>query len=453
MHALAKHLEAQGRGNDSMLVHMTPGEVGGLQALARATGGSLTINPHTGLAEAGWLSSLLPMVLGAVLTPLTGGLINPFTASLLVGAGTGLVTHDLGKGLMAGLSAYGGAGLASGLASAIGGAGATTANAFGLAGTFGNAAGAAPGSLASAMGAGGTGLFAPVAATPLAGALPGIAASAAPAAAAPVTGSTLASGIPAAVPATTAPASVGETALLSNVKPATPGIRDLLAQDATKDIAAQAAGKGLFGTNITGTQAAMGLGIGLPLLSALEPKQKAMPEEPDKYPYKGPYMPAPRKVVPHKNWDPNDSSEHQYFDEVNPVPNVKPFEPTVTPMAAGGVSLKDGSFVVDARTVSELGNGSSGAGQDLLAKFGGKSIKGPGDGVSDSIHANIGGTQEARVARDEVKFDPKAVQRLGKGSSKGGADRLYALMAKAHDARQSAKRGQDTGLKGLLGAR
>jgi hypothetical protein len=191
----------------------------------------------------------------------------------------------------------------------------------------------------------------------------------------------------------------------------------------------------------------------------MEPKQKTMPEEVDKYPSKGPYTPAPRKVRFPTNRDPNDSSEFQYFDTVNPVPNVVPYKPGVVPppeqqlMAAGGVGLKDGSFVVDARTVSELGNGSSGAGQDLLARFGGKSIKGPGDGVSDSIRANIGGTQEARVARDEVKFDPKAVQRLGKGDPKKGADRLYALMAKAHDARQSAKRGQDTGLKGLLGAR
>ena len=431
MHALAQHLQAQGRGNDSMLVHMTPGEVGGLAALARATGGSLTTNPHTGLPEAGWLSSLLPMVLGAILTPLTGGLINPFTASLLVGAGTGLVTHNLGKGLMAGLSAYGGAGLASGLASAVGGAGATTANAFGLAGTFGNAAGAAPGSLASAMGAGGTGMFAPVAATPLA-------------TTAGLTDAAMAGHlVPSAVTSAPMPAIAG-----SSIAPGS-----TLASQAPGAAAAETAGKGLFGTNITGTQAMLGLGVGLPLLSAMEPKQKGMPEEVDKYPYKGPYMPAPRKVVPHKNWDPNDSSEHQYFDVVNPVPNVKPFEPTVTPMAAGGVSLKDGSFVVDARTVSELGNGSSGAGQDLLARFGGKSIKGPGDGVSDSIHANIGGRQEARVARDEVKFDPKAVQRLGKGDPKKGADRLYALMAKAHDARQSAKRGQDTGLKGLLGAR
>ena len=448
MHAAAQHLQAQGRGDDSMLVHMTPGEVGGLHALARATGGSLTINPQTGLVEAGWLSSLLPMVLGAVLTPLTGGIINPFTASLLVGAGTGLVTRDLGKGLMAGLSAYGGAGLASGLASAVGGAGATTANAFGLAGTFGNAAGAAPGSLASAMGAGGTGLFAPVAAT--GAAVPG---------------------------AIGAGALAGETANQTAIRLATTqGMGAANAFTSGAPAAAPAsggflsgafgpsaeAGKGILGTNITGGQAAMGLGIGLPLLSAMEPKQKDMPEEVDKYPYKGPYKPAPRKVRFPTNRDPNDSSEFQYFDTVNPVPNVKPHDPKedklietlpYPSMAAGGVSLKDGSFVVDARTVSELGNGSSGAGQDLLARFGGKPIKGPGDGVSDSIRANIGGRQEARVARDEVKFDPKAVQRLGKGNPKKGSDRLYALMAKAHDARQSAKRGQDTGLKGLLGAR
>jgi hypothetical protein len=119
-------------------------------------------------------------------------------------------------------------------------------------------------------------------------------------------------------------------------------------------------------------------------------------------------------------------------------------------LAAGGMTLRDGAFIVDARTVSELGNGSSGAGQELLAKHGGMPIRGPGDGVSDSIRANIGGKQEARVARDEVKFDPEAVARLGNGNTSAGARKLYALMNKAHKARKSAKRGQDTGLRGAL---
>ena len=43
----AKHLAAHGRGPDDQLVHMSSKEVAGLQALAKAAGGSLTINPHT----------------------------------------------------------------------------------------------------------------------------------------------------------------------------------------------------------------------------------------------------------------------------------------------------------------------------------------------------------------------------------------------------------------------
>jgi hypothetical protein len=120
--------------------------------------------------------------------------------------------------------------------------------------------------------------------------------------------------------------------------------------------------------------------------------------------------------------------------------------------AAGGMTLEDGAFIVDARTVSELGNGSSSAGQDRLRRLGGQPIKGKGDGVSDSVKANIGGRQDARVARDEVKFSPQAVAKLGGGDKKRGADKLYSLMAKAEKARKTAKRGQDTGLASLLGA-
>ena len=54
------------------------------------------------------------------------------------------------------------------------------------------------------------------------------------------------------------------------------------------------------------------------------------------------------------------------------------------------------------------------------------------------------------MARDEVKFDPEAVARLGSGSHSKGTQKLYALMKKAENARKKAKRGQDTGLrKGL----
>jgi len=116
--------------------------------------------------------------------------------------------------------------------------------------------------------------------------------------------------------------------------------------------------------------------------------------------------------------------------------------------AAGGtVPLDNGAFIIDARTVSELGNGSSSAGQELLARYGGMPIRGKGDGVSDSIPAKIDGRQPARVARDEVKFDPEAVRRFGGGDHALGVKRLHALMDKAHKARKGADRGEDTKLR------
>lgn len=115
--------------------------------------------------------------------------------------------------------------------------------------------------------------------------------------------------------------------------------------------------------------------------------------------------------------------------------------------AGGAVPLDNGAFIVDARTVAELGNGSSGAGQELLARHGGRPIRGKGDGVSDSIAAKIDGRQPARVARDEVKFDPEAVRRFGGGDHARGVKRLNALMDKAHKARKNADRGEDTNLR------
>ena len=96
---LASLLASRGRGGDTMLVHMTPEEVGGLQNLAMAAGGSLTINPKTGLYEAGFLKSLLPTLAGALLAPFTGGL----SAALLVGGATAAIEKDWKKGLLAGL--------------------------------------------------------------------------------------------------------------------------------------------------------------------------------------------------------------------------------------------------------------------------------------------------------------------------------------------------------------
>jgi hypothetical protein len=104
---------------------MAPQEVAGLHALARAHGGSLTINPDTGLPEAGFLSKLLPTLIGAGLSIASGGTLTPLMAAGITGAGYGVATGSLSKGLMAGLGAFGGAGLAGGL-TAAGAAGASS---------------------------------------------------------------------------------------------------------------------------------------------------------------------------------------------------------------------------------------------------------------------------------------------------------------------------------------
>jgi len=154
-------------------------------------------------------------------------------------------------------------------------------------------------------------------------------------------------------------------------------------------------------------------------------------------PVNEPYLPPPPPPV----LDPRLSETDQEIMLASPNEKRKKF-------AAGGtVPLDNGAFIIDARTVSELGNGSSSAGQELLARYGGMPIRGKGDGVSDSIPAKIDGRQPARVARDEVKFDPEAVRRFGGGDHALGVKRLHALMDKAHKARKGADRGEDTKLR------
>jgi len=115
---LADHMASKGRGPDSMLIHMSPREVQGLQALAENHGGSLTINPETGLPEAGFLDKLLPTIIGAGISYFSGGTIDPKTAAMIVGGVQTARTGDIGKGISAGLGAYGGASLTSGMTAA-----------------------------------------------------------------------------------------------------------------------------------------------------------------------------------------------------------------------------------------------------------------------------------------------------------------------------------------------
>jgi len=79
-----------------------------------------------------------------------------------------------------------------------------------------------------------------------------------------------------------------------------------------------------------------------------------------------------------------------------------------------------------------------------LGAASGRFLKGAGDGVSDSIPATIGSNQPARLARGEFVVDARTVSELGNGSSEAGADKLLKMMERVHQARKKAGRGKDS---------
>ena len=70
---------------------------------------------------------------------------------------------------------------------------------------------------------------------------------------------------------------------------------------------------------------------------------------------------------------------------------------------------------------------------------GGRMLKGPGDGMSDSIPASISGKRPARLADGEFVVPADVVSHLGNGSTDAGAKQLYAMMDKVRTARTGRK--------------
>ena len=70
---------------------------------------------------------------------------------------------------------------------------------------------------------------------------------------------------------------------------------------------------------------------------------------------------------------------------------------------------------------------------------GGRMLKGPGDGMSDSIPASIAGRRPARLANEEFVVPADVVSHLGNGSSDAGAKQLYAMMDRVRKARTGRK--------------
>jgi hypothetical protein len=67
---------------------------------------------------------------------------------------------------------------------------------------------------------------------------------------------------------------------------------------------------------------------------------------------------------------------------------------------------------------------------------GGRLLRGPGDGVSDDIPATINDKQPARLADGEFVIPARIVSEIGNGSTDAGAKRLYAMMDKIQAGRK-----------------
>jgi hypothetical protein len=400
----AKYLESKGRNGDSMLVHMTPGEVKGLQALALAHGGSLSVNPHTGLVEASFLKQILPMVAGAALTPFLG----PMGAALATGGFEAMRTGDLGRGLMSGLGAYGGANLASGLMAAS------------------------------------------------------------PAAAQNAAAQNLAKQA-VADNATTA-------GMVEATKASTPSM-----YEGAKAIYNTPGGTAQF---LGANKANLAMAAAPVVSEAMTPKT-TMPAAPEEDPrYKGApynyrlssnfagYTPArpspfysptglgyaeggevqsyglggmiPRIMEAFRNRGrggiPRLAEDFQPYEASRPA---EYYEPRGLGYAAQGGSTQDimmaagGSY--DDEPKGDM-DGYAGGGQLGGYSDGGRMLKGPGDGMSDSIPGVIGGRQPARLADGEFVVPADVVSHLGNGSTDAGAKRLYSMMDKVRKARTGTKK-------------
>jgi len=103
--------------------------------------------------------------------------------------------------------------------------------------------------------------------------------------------------------------------------------------------------------------------------------------------------------------------------------NKKELTPRKGFMAAGGMPMATGGI---SDVAYNLGSYSDG----------GRLLRGPGDGVSDSIPATIGKDQPARLADGEFVVPARIVSEIGNGSTEAGARKLYAMMDRIQAARK-----------------
>jgi len=452
---LARQVAAQGRGNDTQLVHMSTQEVAGLQALAAQHGMRLPHNPNTGLIEANFLDSILPMVAGiglAAFAPELMGTIgfgsSSLGAGLAVGGAETLATGSLKKGLSAGLGAYGGAELGGALSAAA--PAAPTATAISAAPTVGATNLPNYALLPDNIDMGGG--FNPFTGS----------------SAVPITNDTslaYAMGNPSDIATLPAPASSIPTSSPEMYNPAITNPTDARLAAGTQlppggpvrpPVTLSNMGQGLsnLGTTegrtafmnslgSTGPFSTPGYNQALKAGAALAPTILDTPT----------YAPDPAQVNLQNTVRP------WTFNQVaNPAgmgtTYLQPLTQTWTqgqpynaitgkPMAGGGLSTGATPGEGLHRTVSQLHGVEhlmkfSGGGISDLGSYsdGGQLLRGPGDGVSDSIPARIGQHQPARLAEGEFVVPARIVSELGNGSTNAGAKQLYAMIDRIQNDRR-----------------
>lgn len=103
--------------------------------------------------------------------------------------------------------------------------------------------------------------------------------------------------------------------------------------------------------------------------------------------------------------------------------------PVVAPTTQPTVEAAGGGMMYSGGGISSLGGYSDG----------GQLLRGPGDGVSDDIPATISNRQPARLADGEFVIPARIVSELGNGSTDAGARKLYAMMDRIKKTRAKAK--------------
>jgi hypothetical protein len=416
----AKHLAAHGRGPDDQLIHMSGKEVAGLQALAKAAGGSLTINPHTGLAEAGFLDNLLPTIVGAGLTYFSGGMINPLTAGLIVGGVETARTGDLGKGALAGLGGFGGAGMVGGLAGA-GAAGPGVDQGFKEAVSAGAGNFAASPSMA-ALG-GGKYLAAAAAPTVMNAMQPKLNAE------------------PDKTPQMIRPykydynPQTPSNMIGSQYQPTGQDTseRQWFNPSYTALPPYQAANGGIIALAAGGpvermsNQAAMGANTMYPMANMATSSFATPYQSPVSTNMLAPTSDSGVTMNGEPNMQGTRMANGGYLPHYDVGGAINKATDPRTPFTDAMGNAIDNTFEERraAGGITSLGGYSDG----------GRLLRGPGDGVSDSIPAQIGNSQPARLADGEFVVPARIVSELGNGSTEAGAKQLYKMLDRVQNAR------------------